>query len=350
MHTYLIEQGYSQSRTDSCVYKKHSEGQPGDYKIVVIWVDDLLLATKHESTMTNEKDKLKQKFRMKDLGKISWFLGIEFAHEHEKITMCQSRYIERLLNRFGMQDCKPKYTPCDMNTNKLSNLDGEEIDAKLYREIVGALIYVMTSTRPDLCYIVTKLSQHMARPNSNHIILAKHVLRYLKGNSNQRLIFRKSLEPMNLNGFSDWANSADRRSITGYGFELLREGPLISWKAKKQPTFALSTCEVEYTSMAAATQEGKFLLALISDMTVGIPLNQFSLHCDNQGAIALANNPVQHQRSKHIDIRYHFVRDEIQNGSLQLFYIPSEDNMADVFTKPVVRSKIEKFRSLLMGT
>ena len=110
---------------------------------------------------------------MEDLGKISWFLGIEFAHEHEKITMCQSRYIERLLNRFGMQDCKSKYTPCDMNTNKLSNLNGEEIDAKLYREIVGALIYVMTSTRPDLCYIVTKLSQHLARPNSNHIILAK---------------------------------------------------------------------------------------------------------------------------------------------------------------------------------
>ena len=98
LHTYLIEQGYSQSHTDSCVYKKHSEGQPDDYTIVVIWVDDLLLATKHESTMTNEKDKLKQKFRMKDRGKISWFLGIEFAHEHEKITMCQARYIERLLN------------------------------------------------------------------------------------------------------------------------------------------------------------------------------------------------------------------------------------------------------------
>jgi len=184
----------------------------------------------------------------------------------------------------------------------------------------------------------------MAKPTLADLTMAKHVLRYLKGTVHEELTFKKSSDPMmTLTGFcdADWGSSEDRHSITGYGFRLADNGPLISWKSKKQQTVALSTCEAEYMSLAAATQEGKFLMQLLRDMTNLNTFVCFTMYCDNQGAIALAKNPVQHQRSKHIDIRYHFVRSEIQTGVLELVYVPSEQNVADVFTKPVTRFRLK---------
>ena len=145
-----------------------------------------------------------------------------------------------------------------------------------------------------------------------------------------------------------FANGGDRKSITGYGFELTPNGPLISWKSKKQQTVALSTCEAEYMSLASAAQEGKFLKSLITDM-MGTDVNNFVLYCDNQGSLALAKNPVQHQRSKHIDIRYHFVREVVKSGSLDLYYVPTDENIADMFTKSINSTKFRKFRDLVMG-
>ena len=225
----------------------------------------------------------------------------------------------------------------------------ESVKIERYREIVGSLIYIMTATRPDLCFIVTKLSQYLSMPDDTHMIIAKHVLRYLKATTFERLSFRKSVDNLSLSSFcdSDWGNSQDRKSITGYCFTLSNEGPLISWKSKKQQSVALSSCEAEYMAMSSATQEGKLLIALINDMNVN--LHDFTLNCDNQGAIALSRNPVHHQRSKHIDIRYHFIRDEILKGHMKVQYVPFEENPADVFTKPVSRFKVQKFKSLLMG-
>ena len=269
--------------------------------------------------------------------------------------MSQAQYINKLLKKFNMEDSKPKQTVCDMNVNKLlgqtreTDKKTESMKIERYREIVGSLIYIMTATRPDLCFIVTKLSQYLSMPDDTHMIIAKHVLRYLKATTFERLTFRKSVDNLSLSSFcdSDWGNSQDRKSITGYCFTLSNEGPLISWKSKKQQSVALSSCEAEYMAMSSATQEGKFLIALINDMNVN--LHDFTLNCDNQGAIALSKNPVHHQRSKHIDIRYHFIRDEILKGHMKVQYVPSEENPADVFTKPVSRFKVQKFKSLLMG-
>ncbi|KAK3784573.1 hypothetical protein RRG08_003381 [Elysia crispata] len=209
----------------------------------------------------------------------------------------------------------------------------------------------MTATRSDLCFVVTKLSQYLSMPSDRHMIVAKHALRYLKATIQQKLTFRKSVDNLSLSSFcdSDWGNSEDQKSITGYCFTLSREGPLISWKSKKQQSVALSSCEAEYMAISSATQEGKFLLALINDMNIDLHVHDFTLNCDNQGAIALSKNPVHHQRSKHIDIRYHFVRDEISNGHMKVQYVPSKENLADVFTKPVSKVKMQKFKTLLMG-
>ena len=314
-------------------------------------VDDILIFAKNESELDQIKTKLNEWFRMKDLGEVKYYLGIEFNVEHDTITMSQSKYVDQLLQTFGMNDCKPRYTPCEMNSNKMNRdldlLDTD--DVKTYRQIVGGLIYLMSCTRPDLSFVVSMLSQFMSKPTSGHMTMAKHVLRYIKGTMHFRLIFRKSENPIDIEGFcdADWAASEDRKSITGYCFTLSSQGPLISWKSRKQPTIALSTCEAEYMSLVSCIQEGKYLMSLIAEITGSVLT--FRMSCDNQGSIALAKNPIKHQRTKHIDIKYHFIRDEISKGFVDISYIPSEHNVADIFTKPVSSIRLNKFRYQIMG-
>ena len=288
---------------------------------------------------------------MKDLGKLSWFLGTQFKCNETTIEMSQSQYIGKVLSKFEMSDCMPKSTPCAVGVEKECDYNTRELDdPRLYRAIVGSLIYVMTCTRPDLCYIVTKLSQNMAKPTEADLNRAKYALRYLKGTREQCLKFEKSESPLRLTGFcdSDWGASVkDRRSITGYNFQLSQDGPLISWKSRKQQTVALSTCEAEYISLACAVQEAKFLKQLCNDMTIAT--SDVLVNVDNQGTINSAKNPVNHQRSKYIDIKYHFIRTEIQARTIKLNFIPTEDKVAAIFTKPVTKAKLEKFQHFIMG-
>ena len=188
----------------------------------------------------------------------------------------------------------------------------------------------------------------MANPTMAHLKMAKHVLRYLRGTLDYNLRFRRPMIPLELSGFSDadWGGSEDRHSITGYGFQLSNNGPLVSWKSRKQQSVALSTCESEYMALAAATQEARFLRQLFRDMRGPQDQEGVVIYVDNQSAMALAKTPVQHQRSKHIDIKYHFVRTEVQKGTVQLKYIQSENNVADVFTKPVSGVRLNKFSKL----
>ena len=186
------------------------------------------------------------------------------------------------------------------------------------------------------------LSQFLEHPTKAHLEWAKHVLRYLNGTKSKCLIFRKCMNTK-LQGFSDsdWGNSEDRKSVSGYCFSLSPNTDMISWKTKKQPCVALSTCEAEYVALVSCMQEAKFLTQLYKDLTGSTAAN-VDIFVDNQSAIALAKNPVQHQRSKHIDIKYHFIRAEIQKGYIQLKYVPSEENLADMFTKPATGKRLSK--------
>ncbi|XP_066941031.1 uncharacterized protein [Macrobrachium rosenbergii] len=223
-----------------------------------------------------------------------------------------------------MNECNPKAIPCDFSVNKLIFSDSKELaNPKLYREIVGSLIYIMTGTRPDLSYVVTKLSQYMSNPTIAHLSLARHVLKYLKGTLYYCLTFKKSDDPLCLVGYCDldWGTSEDRRSITGYCFKLCEGGPLISWKTKKQKVVSLSTCEAEYVAMTHAMQEGNFFRQLYADM-INCNREAIILNVDNKGAIALAKNPVHYQRSKHVDIKYHFIRSQIESKIIDLINVP----------------------------
>ena len=341
LNDYLLSQKFSRSYADPCLYTKFHDGL---MIILLIWVDDILICTNSVDALNTFKTVLCQRFKMKDIGVMKWFLGIEVNFGENFVSISQSNFISKVLEKFNMLDAKVKSLPCDVDVNKFDCCDSKFLDnPKLYREIIGSLIYIMSCTRPDLSYVVTKLSQFMSKPTTAHLNYAKNVLRYLKGTKDQSIFFYKSSGHLNLTGFcdSDWGGSSDRKSISGFGFKLTENSALISWKSKKQNVVALSSCEAEYTALTHAVQEGKFLRQILSDM-LNIDTQIFDLFVDNQGAIKLANNPVHRQRSKHIDIKYHFIRDEVTIGTLQLIYVPTHLNIADMFTKPVSRMKLDK--------
>ena len=338
LHDVLTQNGFKQSLSDTCMYTKLTNVSK---VVIIVWVDDIIIAGPNNHVISEIKCILQSKFKMKDMGLLSWFLSIQFENEEGCIKMNQTKLIEQILNKFQMINCKPKSTPCDLAANKLSENDSKLLDdVKLYQSMVGSLIYIMSCTRPDICYSVTMLSQYLTKPTMAHLNCAKHVLKYLSDTKDRSLVFERSHSGLKIVGHcdSDWANSpTDRKSISGFCFQL--HNTMISWKSKKQQNVALSTCEAEYVALAFAIQEALSLRQLYSDMS-GRELDNVIIQGDNQGSISLAKNPVNRKRSKHIDIRYHFIRDHVEKGTIILNYVPTESNRADMFTKPVSRKRL----------
>ena len=348
--SYLCDIGFTQSNVDPCIYTK---SENGNLTIILVWVDDLIILCSSQNVVKEIKSKLCSKFKMKDLGEISTFLGISFKVTNDFISMDQSRYLENVLKRFSLYDCKGRSTPCEANlaAYEINNIDPDEIDNTKYRQMVGSLIYAATCTRPDLSFIVMKLSQNLSNPRTCDLLLLKHVFQYIKKTIDYALVFRKT-ENLKLIGYcdADWATNVDnRRSITGYCFSLSESGPVISWRSKKQNSVALSTCEAEYMAISQTCQELSFLVQLLKDI-ISIDFEPVHINNDNQGAIALVKNPVKHQKSKHIDIRYHFIREYYQLNKITLNYVPSNENFADIFTKPMKKTSKANIEKYLFGS
>jgi hypothetical protein len=243
-----------------------------------------------------------------------------------------------------MSNCKPVSTPCDssviLNKSMSPTTDAEKemMKAVPYSSGVGSLMYAMTATRPDIAYAVSTLTAFMATPGEQHWIAVKRVLRYLQGTRNYCLVLGGN--SVELNGWcdADWANDKDtRRSVTGYVFRL-GDG-VVSWQSKRQPTVAMSSTEAEYMATSYAARESIFLRQLLSEL--GYKQASVTLHCDNQSSIALSSNPAYHQRTKHIDVQHHFIREKVEAGEIVLKYEPTEHMIADVLTKALARAKHE---------
>ena len=218
LHDHLTNNGFQQNSADYCVYKK--DVQNGGVIIVIIWVDDMIIAASDMTCLDQFKETMREKFSMKDLGQISYFLGISFTQTRDEIRMTQKRYISKTLERFDMNDCKPRSNPCESKLDDNPRND-EPANPRKFRETVGNLLYATKSTRPDISWSVSRLSQHLADPKKKHMIMAKQVLRYLKGTINNELVYKRSDKPLELFSYSDsdWAsNPEDRKSTTGYCF------------------------------------------------------------------------------------------------------------------------------------
>ncbi|KMQ86259.1 retrovirus-related gag-pol polyprotein [Lasius niger] len=332
----LRKYGATPSNADPCVYRI---GKNEDLILIAVYVDDLMIASKDIKRMEQLKINLSQEFEIRDLGEIKHCLGIQFNREGNKIAMHQRGYIIDILTRFGMMDSNPVSTPIDIG-QKLTrpNATSEATKTKLpYRELIGALMYLAVSTRPDIAFAVSSLSQFNECYDESHWTAAKRVLRYLHGSINLGLVFEPSSEPLRCFVDSDWANCPDdRRSYTGYATIL--SNAAISWEAKKQRTVALSSTEAEYMGLAEATKESIYLQNFLIELGFD-NLTDTTIFNDNLGAKKLAENPGYHSRSKHIDVRHHFIREALNNELIKVEHVSTNDMISDIMTKGLPRPK-----------
>lgn len=292
------------------------------------------------------KGHLSVKFEVKDLGAVKYCLGLEFTRSKNIIAISQRGYILEILERFGMSECKPVTTPLEPGFKLFGERGGtDEHEAKVpYRELIGALSYLSVGTRPDIAHTVSYLGQFNDCHGEVHWKAAKRVLRYLKGTSHMGLVFGHFDEPPVMYTDADWGGcNVDRKSYTGYAFVV--GGAAVSWDSKKQQTVALSSTEAEYMALSEATKDAIYMRKLLESF--GINLKSVTLKNDNLGAQKLAVNPVYHARTKHIDIRHHFIRDAVKKKIMTVEYIPTSEMPADILTKELSRMKHEDCVRLL---
>lgn len=345
---FVIRQGGFRNEADLCLYVF---GKNEKRVIMIIYVDDLILASKDKKELSSVKQKLKSEFEIVDLGKITDILGIhvERKGDTDRIKLSQERYIDDLLRKFNMNLAKSVSTPIESNTKNLgpeNEEEREQMKNRPYRELIGSLIYLTNATRPDIAYAANTLSRFCSDPGEKHWNLAKRVLRYLKGTKTYGIKYEKSKQKLNAYTDSDWAGDIeDRRSQSGSVIVLA--GGAISWKSKKQPTVFLSTMEAEYIALSEVSKEVVYLKRLLTRMQfynlIESPVRVF---CDSQSAIELAKNAVFHKRSKHIDIKFHFTRELVEKNEIKIDYLRTDLMLANIFTKAL--SKVKHDRAIKM--
>jgi len=334
--TALKRYGFVQSYSDYSLFTLHR----GEIHLYVLaYVDDLIIAGNDISAMKIFKAYLSACFHMKDLGVLKYFLGLEVARNPEGFYLCQRKYALEIIEDAGLLGAKPADFPMEQH-HKLALASGTPlVDPEPYRRLIGRLIY-LSVTRPDLAYSVHILSQFMQQPREEHWEAALRVIRYLKKHPGQGILLRSDSK-LNLEGWcdSDWAGCPlTRRSLTGW-VVLLGLSP-VSWKTKKQSTVSRSSAEAEYRSMAATTCELKWLKQLLGDLGVSHSTGM-RLYCDSQSALHIAQNPVFHERTKHIEADCHFVRNAVTAGIICPSYVPTTVQLADIFTKALGKTQFE---------
>ena len=273
-----------------------------------------------------------REFEMSMIGELNFFLGFQIKQLKEGTFIHQEKYTKDILKKFKMDDCKPIKTP--MPTNGHLDLDegGKSVDQTLYRSMIGSLLY-LTASRPDIMFSVCMCARFQANPKESHISAVKRILRYLKHTPSIGLWYPKGAS-FTLLGYSDSDFAGcrvDRKSTSG-GCHLLGRS-LVSWSSKKQNSVALSTAEAEYIAVGACCAQILYMKQSLLDY--GVVLDRIPLLYDNESAVKSANNPVQHSRTKHINIRHHFLRDHVAGNDISLCGVHSKDQLADIFTKPL---------------
>jgi hypothetical protein len=327
--SYLQSLGFCKSAVDPNLYFKLIENCP---LILVLYVDDLFLTGEEQLIVQGERE-LTSEFEMKDIGLMHYFLGLEVWQRSNEIFLSQGKYTVDILHRFGMLDCKSMSTPMVSNFKKLHESDSKSdlVYPSMYRQLIGSLMYLI-HTRPDICFVVSTLSQFMSEPRHRHWIVAKHVLKYLKGSIAYGLRYISSGGVLfHCYANSNWAGSSmDRKSTFGYCFSL--GSAMITWSSKKQGSMAQSTVEAEYIAVNNASKEVIWLRKILSELFQE-RLETTVIHSDNHSFFKLTENPVFHDRSKHIEMKYHFIRDMVQRRTIKLQYIRIDEQIADILTK-----------------
>jgi hypothetical protein len=342
---FITSIGFSASKSHSSLFI-FNNGSSIAY--LLLYVDDIILTANTTTLLHSIIDSLKHEFSMSDLGDIHHFLGINVHRTTEGLFLSQQQYALEILERAKMLQCNPIATPIDTRS-KISAHDGSRVgDPTLYRSLAGALQY-LTLTRPEISYAVQQVCLFMHDPRDSHMQLIKRILRYIKGTSHFGLQLYKS-SPFNLVAYSDadWAGCPDTRKSTS-GFCVFLGNNLISWSSRRQHTVSRSSAEAEYRAVANCIAESCWLRQLLHELHHP-PTSATIVYCDNVSAMYLSSNPVQHQRTKHVEIDLHFVRDRVALGEARVLHVPTSSQFADIFTKGLPTSVFQDFRSSLNVT
>jgi histone deacetylase 1/2 len=330
--------GYVASAADPGLYVR---GEGSSRVLLLVYVDDMLIVSQQECVVAAAKEELLGVFDCRDLGEVSSFVGLQvtYAREQRQLSISNPRMIRDLLVRYGMADAKSRPTPMSDGV-ELERGDGELLNEEQYpyKALVGSLLYIATMWRPDVSTSVGMLARFMSCPTMTHWRAAQGVLRYLAGTLEVGITYGGGRAAEGLQGWCDanWGGDIPgRKSTSGYVFTTA--GGAVSWRSKLQGCVAASTQEAEYMAASAAAREAMWLGQLFADM--GQVCCPVQMGCDSQSALSLISNPVLSERSKHIGIHYHFVREKQQQGFIRFAYLPTGKNPADMFTKPVPESK-----------
>lgn len=339
LRKFLLQVGFHNSKSDSSLIVY----QQGDiFLYLLVYVDDIILTGSSSDHLHSFVETLSKRFSLKDLGTLSYFLGIEIIPNDCGILLSQKRYILDLLARTNMLTAKPVSTPLPSNFIITKTAGTLLKDPKEFRMVVGSLQYLLI-TRPEMAFAVNKLSQYMQSPTTEHWSIAKRLLRYLRGTTDYGVQFHKN-SPLSLHAYSDadWGgNKEDWSSNTAF-ILYLGKNP-ISWCSKKQRTTARSSTEAEYRAVAATAADIIWVCNLLRELNVQSSTGPV-IYCDNVGATQLSANPVFHSRMKHLAIDYYFVRELVQKGYLRVVHVNSQDQLADIMTKSLTGNKFQNLR------
>ncbi|CAH9144967.1 unnamed protein product [Cuscuta epithymum] len=336
-HAMLIN-GFKINESDKCVYVKSTVD---GYVILCLYVDDILIVGSNNLMINSTKSMLNSKFDMKDMGLADLILGIKIIRGPDGLTLSQSHYVDKILNKFNKDDYQEARTPLDKNVHLTKNR-GECISQIEYARIIGSLMYLMSCTRPDTAFVVSKLSRYTSNPGDEHWKAIVRVFRYLRKTQNLGLHYGRY--PAVLEGYSDasWISDIkDSKSTSGYVFTLA--GAAVSWKSSKQTLIARSTMESELIALDKCTEEAEWLRHFLEDIpSWEKPVPPICIHCDCQAAIGRAQSNLYNGKSRHVRRRHNTIKQLLTTGVITVDYVKSKDNIADPLTKALARELLEK--------
>ncbi|GJY99420.1 retrovirus-related pol polyprotein from transposon TNT 1-94 [Tanacetum coccineum] len=331
LSSFLISNEFSKGSVDPTMFIRR-EGK--ELLQVQIYVDDIIFVA-----YTPELAKIMcSKFKMSMMGKISFFLGLQISQSPRGIFINQSKYALESLKKYGFESCDLVDTPMVEKSKLDEDKEGKVVDPSHYRGMIGTLLY-LTASRPDLQFAICMCARYQAWPTEKHLNAVKRIFRYLKGTVHRGLWYPKD-SSIALTAFADadHAGCQDTRRSTSGSIQLLGDR-LVSWSSKRQKSAAISSTEAEYIALSGCCAQVLWMRSQLTDY--GFGFNKIPMYCDNKSAIALCCNNVQHSRSKHIDIRFHFIKEHVENGVIELYFVNTEYQLADIFTKALGRERIE---------
>jgi hypothetical protein len=324
---FLKESNFKQGAVDPTLFRK----KVGEHLMLVqIYVDDIIFGSTDPSLSIEFEQLMKSKFEMSMMGKLSFFLGLNIKQDKNGIFINQEAYTRKLISRFGMDDKTSLRVPMAFGTRLGPSLDFPAVDVTTYRSMVGSLLY-LTASRPDIMFSVCYCARFQANPREPHLTAVKNIFRYLR-KSPTLGIWYPAESPFYLHAYTDADLGGcllDRKSTSG-GCQFLG-GKLVSWQSKKQTGVSVSTAEAEYIAAAACTSQIIWMQNQLRDY--GYNMKRIPLYCDSSSAIRICHNPVQHSKTKHIDLRYHFIKNHVEDGNIELHFVHTQAQLADIFTK-----------------